>query len=167
MRLKGKKIGVLIESDYYEKEIFYYEHRFPEEGAELHFLRMRGLPDAKSVFPDIDFAPVAAAFGFEARTIRTLEDLRAAAPLLRGPRGPVLLAMVAVLVVVLKEPDAAALEPGVGVEVRADGFARLIALITGSTCTASPTALIMTIATRSRRMSSQNAEAYWRQIQCE
>lgn len=38
MRLQGKKIGVLIESDYYEKEIFYYEHRFPEEGAELHFL---------------------------------------------------------------------------------------------------------------------------------
>jgi protease I len=38
MRLKGHKIGVLIESDFYENEIFYYEHRFPEEGAELHFL---------------------------------------------------------------------------------------------------------------------------------
>jgi protease I len=38
MRLRGKKIGVLIESDFYEKEIFYYEHRWPEEGAELHFL---------------------------------------------------------------------------------------------------------------------------------
>lgn len=38
MRLTGKKIGVLIENDYYEKEIFYYEHRFPEEGVELHFL---------------------------------------------------------------------------------------------------------------------------------
>ena len=37
-KLKGKKIGVLIESDYYEKEIFYYQHRFPEEGVELHFL---------------------------------------------------------------------------------------------------------------------------------
>lgn len=60
-------------------------------GAELHFLRMRGLPEAKSVFPDVDFAPVAAAFGFEARTIRTLEDLHAAAPLLRDPQGPVLL----------------------------------------------------------------------------
>jgi protease I len=33
-----KKIGVLLESDYYEKEIFYYEHRFPEDGFELHFL---------------------------------------------------------------------------------------------------------------------------------
>ncbi len=38
MKLKGKKIGVLLEGDFYEKEIFYYEHRFPEEGAELHFM---------------------------------------------------------------------------------------------------------------------------------
>src|SRR5688572_18673215 len=38
MDLKGKKIGVLIESDFYEKEIFYYEHRFPEEGVDLHFM---------------------------------------------------------------------------------------------------------------------------------
>jgi protease I len=38
MGLEGKKIGVLLESDFYEKEIFYYEHRFPEEGIELHFL---------------------------------------------------------------------------------------------------------------------------------
>jgi protease I len=34
----SKKIGVLMEADYYEKEIFYYEHRFPEDGFELHFL---------------------------------------------------------------------------------------------------------------------------------
>ncbi len=60
-------------------------------GAELHFLRMRELPEAKSVFPDVDYAPVAAAFGFEARTIRTLADLEAAAPLLRAPQGPVFL----------------------------------------------------------------------------
>lgn len=60
-------------------------------GAELHFLRMRSLPEQKSVFPDVDFAPVAAAFGFEARTIRTLQDLQDAAPLLRNPEGPVLL----------------------------------------------------------------------------
>ncbi len=45
MRLQGKKIGILIESDFYEKEIFYYEHRFPEEGAELHFMsRLWGQP---------------------------------------------------------------------------------------------------------------------------
>ncbi|MBN9519832.1 DJ-1/PfpI family protein [bacterium] len=38
LRLKGKKIAVLIESDYYEHEIWYYHYRFPEEGAEVHFL---------------------------------------------------------------------------------------------------------------------------------
>ena len=53
MRLRGddklalaqKKIAVLMESDFYEKEIFYYEHRFPEEGYELHFMtRLWGQP---------------------------------------------------------------------------------------------------------------------------
>ncbi|MEJ2620779.1 MAG: DJ-1/PfpI family protein [Candidatus Thiodiazotropha sp.] len=38
MPLQGKKIAVLIESDFYENEIHYYQHRFPEEGMELHFL---------------------------------------------------------------------------------------------------------------------------------
>lgn len=38
MKLKGKKIGIFFEADYYENEIFYYQYRFPEEGAELHFL---------------------------------------------------------------------------------------------------------------------------------
>lgn len=38
MKLKGKKIGVMFEGDFYENEIFYYQYRFPEEGAELHFL---------------------------------------------------------------------------------------------------------------------------------
>ncbi|WP_164102837.1 DJ-1/PfpI family protein [Candidatus Laterigemmans baculatus] len=38
MKLPGKKIGILIEGDFYENEIFYYNFRFPEEGAEVHFL---------------------------------------------------------------------------------------------------------------------------------
>jgi protease I len=38
MKLKGKKIGVLLEGDFYEHEIWYYHYRFPEEGAQLHFL---------------------------------------------------------------------------------------------------------------------------------
>ena len=43
--LLGKKIAVLVESDFYENEIFYYQHRFPEEGMELHFLtRLWGQP---------------------------------------------------------------------------------------------------------------------------
>lgn len=45
MKLKGKKIGILIESDFYEHEIWYYHYRFPEEGAEVHFLtRLWGQP---------------------------------------------------------------------------------------------------------------------------
>jgi len=38
MKLQGKKIGVLLENDFHEHEIWYYHYRFPEEGAELHFL---------------------------------------------------------------------------------------------------------------------------------
>ena len=38
VRLQGKKIGILMEGDYYEPEIWYYQRRFPEEGAEVHFL---------------------------------------------------------------------------------------------------------------------------------
>jgi len=38
MKLKGKKIGILMESDFYEPEIFYYQRRFLEEGAEVHLL---------------------------------------------------------------------------------------------------------------------------------
>jgi thiamine pyrophosphate-dependent acetolactate synthase large subunit-like protein len=60
-------------------------------GAELHFLKMRDLPVAKSVFPDVDYAPIAEAFGFQAATIRTLEDLQKVAPLLARPDGPVFL----------------------------------------------------------------------------
>ena len=33
-----KKVGVLFESDFYENEIFYYQHRFPEDGIQLDFL---------------------------------------------------------------------------------------------------------------------------------
>ncbi|GAA2613970.1 glutamine amidotransferase [Paractinoplanes durhamensis] len=45
MLLEGKKIGILLESDFYEHEIWYYRYRFPEEGAEVHFLtRMWGQP---------------------------------------------------------------------------------------------------------------------------
>jgi protease I len=45
MNLAGAKVGVLIESDFYENEILYYQHRFPEEGMDLHFLtRLWGNP---------------------------------------------------------------------------------------------------------------------------
>ncbi len=38
MKLAGKKIGILIESDFYEPEIWYYKLRFAEEGATVVFL---------------------------------------------------------------------------------------------------------------------------------
>jgi protease I len=45
MQLNGRKIAILIESDYYEPEIAYYQHRFAEENAELHLLtRLWGQP---------------------------------------------------------------------------------------------------------------------------
>jgi thiamine pyrophosphate-dependent acetolactate synthase large subunit-like protein len=60
-------------------------------GAELHFLKLRQQPVGKSVFPDVDFAPIAAGFGFEALTIRTLADLERIAPRLKKPEGPIFL----------------------------------------------------------------------------
>lgn len=60
-------------------------------GAELHFLKLRQHPIGKSVFPDVDFAPIAAGFGFEAETIRTLGDLHRIAPRLKEPEGPIFL----------------------------------------------------------------------------
>ena len=60
-------------------------------GAELHFLRMRQMPVAKSIFPDVDFAPIAEGFGYDAHTIRTLDELEALAPLLANPEGPIFL----------------------------------------------------------------------------
>ncbi|MGZ0188236.1 MAG: thiamine pyrophosphate-binding protein [Alphaproteobacteria bacterium] len=60
-------------------------------GAELHFLRLRQLPVAKSIFPDVDFAPIAEALGYDAHTIRSLDQLEALAPLLANPEGPIFL----------------------------------------------------------------------------
>ncbi len=45
MQLAGKKVGILIESDFFEDEILYYKSRFPEDGIEVHFLsRLWGQP---------------------------------------------------------------------------------------------------------------------------
>ena len=60
-------------------------------GAELHFLKERNMPVARSQFLDIDFAPVAEAFGYQSFTIRSLDDLRAIADTLRDPQGPLFL----------------------------------------------------------------------------
>ena len=60
-------------------------------GAELHFLKLRQQPVGKSVFPDVDFAPIAAGFGFEVATIRTLDDLQRSRAEARKPEGPIFL----------------------------------------------------------------------------
>ena len=60
-------------------------------GAELHYLKMRDMPVSTAVFADIDFAPVAQAFGFDAFTVRTLDELAKLAPTLQNPKGPILL----------------------------------------------------------------------------
>ena len=46
MTLKGKKIGILIEGDYYEPEIWYYKHRFAEEDGRGWMGRLMPLRDA-------------------------------------------------------------------------------------------------------------------------
>jgi len=38
MKLEDRKIGILIETDFYEPEIWYYQRRFAEEGMNVHFL---------------------------------------------------------------------------------------------------------------------------------
>ena len=60
-------------------------------GAELHYLKQIDMPVSMSVFPDVDFAPVASAFGFQTATVRTMEELRALTPLLAKPEGPILI----------------------------------------------------------------------------
>jgi protease I len=66
--LAGLKVAVLIESDYYENEIHYYQHRFPEEGIELHFLtRLWGQPSI--TFTGHEYrAPLVATESFEGLT---------------------------------------------------------------------------------------------------
>ena len=44
-------------------------------GAERHFLELRGQPIGKSVFPAIDFAPIAQSFGIESRSVRSYAEL--------------------------------------------------------------------------------------------
>ncbi len=49
MGAAGKRVAVLIEGDFYENEIFYYQHRFVEEGIQLMEQSLRRVPYAKVV----------------------------------------------------------------------------------------------------------------------
>lgn len=97
MKLQGKKIGILIESDFYEPEIWYYQHRFAEEGAEAHFMtRLWGQPqltfhghewrvpfDCNESFEDKDprdFAAIIVPSGIVADRLRYTEDVNQLPP---------------------------------------------------------------------------------------
>jgi len=100
MRMQGKKVAVLVESDFYEDEIFYYKHRFPEEGIELHFMsRLWGQPsltfhgheyraplECSMSFENIDdatlrsYAAVIVPAGMVADRLRYTEDVHKLAP---------------------------------------------------------------------------------------
>lgn len=74
MKLKGKKIGVLFEGDFYEHEIFYYKLRFPEEGADLHFLtRLWGMNEITFYGHEYK-VPMTCNESFEAIDDKTLES---------------------------------------------------------------------------------------------
>jgi len=95
MSLEGKKVAVLMESDFYENEILYYQFRFPEEGAEVHFMsRLWGQPsitfkghehrmpfECNRSFEDLDdealgeYAAVIVPAGMVADRLRWTEDI--------------------------------------------------------------------------------------------
>jgi protease I len=77
MSLAGKKIAILMESDFYEPEIFYYQRRFPEEGMEVHFLsRLWGQPSLS--FKGHEYhLPMDVSGSFEGMTTAELESFSA------------------------------------------------------------------------------------------
>lgn len=77
MKLKGKKIAILMEGDWYEPEIWYYRLRFAEEGADVKFLtRMWG--QTALTFLGHEFrAPFEVRDSFEAMDDATLRSFSA------------------------------------------------------------------------------------------
>ena len=71
------KIGILIESDYYENEIFYYQFRFREAGFEVHLLsRLWG--NDSITFSGHEFrAPLYCNESFEALDDKALDEYAA------------------------------------------------------------------------------------------
>ena len=77
MSLQGKKVAVLMETDFYENEIFYYQHRFAEEGIDLHLLsRLWGC--ASLTFKGHEYnVPIECRESFENMTDKELESYSA------------------------------------------------------------------------------------------
>jgi thiamine pyrophosphate-dependent acetolactate synthase large subunit-like protein len=60
-------------------------------GAERHYLQVEDMPWGIATYPDVDFSEVAAAWGLETATVRTVEDLRDLAGLLRSDHAGILI----------------------------------------------------------------------------
>ncbi|WP_415947774.1 DJ-1/PfpI family protein [Streptomyces sp. KLOTTS4A1] len=75
--LNGLRLAVLIESDFFEPEISYYERRFAEEGAEVHFLTRLWGQDAITFQGHEHRAPFTADRSFETLTDEQLRGYAA------------------------------------------------------------------------------------------
>ena len=100
MSEKQAKIGVLMEADYYENEIAYYQEKFPAEGVDLHFMtRLWGQPNLEfhgheekrpftcdESFEDMDdatldsFSAIIVPAGYVADRLRYTEDINKLPP---------------------------------------------------------------------------------------
>jgi protease I len=77
METQSRRVAILIESDYFEPEIFYYRHRFAEEGYDVHFMsRLWG--QASQVFTGHEFgAPFTCEESFEDVSAQQARDFAA------------------------------------------------------------------------------------------
>jgi len=70
--LRGRRIGILMESDYVEEEIAYYQRRFAEEGAEVVLLSRLWGQDALTFTGHEQQAPITVRGDLEALTYQEL-----------------------------------------------------------------------------------------------
>jgi thiamine pyrophosphate-dependent acetolactate synthase large subunit-like protein len=59
--------------------------------AERHYLDLREMPVDKTMLPMIDFAEVAACFGFQSATVTSIDQIEALAPMLQDRSSPILI----------------------------------------------------------------------------
>lgn len=71
------KIGILLESDFYENELFYYQFRFQEAGYEVHFLSRLWGTEGITFYGHEYKAPLYCQESFEALTDADLDDYAA------------------------------------------------------------------------------------------
>lgn len=78
MSLSGKKIGILLEADFYYKEISYYQLRFEEQGINVEFLtRLWNTPKLTFLDHDYKTIPLEASTSFECMSEKELKSYSA------------------------------------------------------------------------------------------